>query len=125
AWNNVLGFRPTFGVVPDETIDACLPALAVVGPMARSAGDLALLLSVMAGHDPRAPLSSRDDPARFTAPLDRDFRGARVGWLGDCAGHLPFAPGVLEVCAGALAHLAEIGCDVEEARPAHDLEAVW
>jgi amidase len=63
AFNNVLGFRTTFGCVPSAEGDVFLPALGVIGPMARTATDLALLLSVLAGHDPRAPLSSRDAPA--------------------------------------------------------------
>src|ERR1043165_6199917 len=90
AFNNVLGFRTTFGCVPSAEADAFLPALGVVGPMARTAADLARLLSVLAGSDPRAPLSSRDDPARFAAPLDRNVRGTRIGWLGDFGGHVPF-----------------------------------
>src|SRR5690349_2675939 len=94
AFNNVLGFRTTFGCVPSAEGDVFLPALGVIGPMARTATDLALLLSVLAGYDPRAPLSAAGDPARFIAPLDRDFSGTRIGWLGDLGGHLAFEPGV-------------------------------
>ena len=125
AFNNVLGFRPTFGCVPTGELDAFLPALGVVGPMARTARDLGLLLSVLAGYDPRAPLSSRDDPARFTAPLDRDVAGLRIGWLGDFAGHLAFEPGVLELGRSALAAFAALGCVVDEVRVDHAMERVW
>jgi amidase len=121
----VLGFRTTFGCIPSSETDAFLPALGVLGPMARSAADLARLLSVMAGYDPRAPLSSRDDPARFAAPLDRDVRGTRIGWLGDFGGHLAFEPGVLELGRAALDAFASLGCVVDEVRIDHAMERVW
>jgi amidase len=129
AFNNVLGFRTTFGCVPSAEGDVFLPALGVIGPMARTATDLALLLSVLAGPDPRAPLSSRDAPARFAAPLDRDLAGTRIGWLGDFGGHLPFEPGVLELARAALPAFEAIGCTVDEVRldagPGDAMERVW
>jgi amidase len=125
AFNNVLGFRTTFGCVPSGEIDAFLPALGVIGPMARTARDLAHLLSVLAGYDPRAPLSSRDDPARFAAPLDREVRGTRIGWLGDLGGHLAFEPGVLELGRAALRAFESLGCVVDEVRIDHEMERVW
>jgi amidase len=125
AFNNVLGFRTTFGRVPTAEDDVFQPALGVVGPMARTVTDLALLLSVMAGYDARAPLSSREDPARFAGNLDRDFSGTRVGWLDDLDGRLRFEPGVRELCGEALRALETVGCFVEEARPAHSMEQVW
>ncbi len=125
AFNNVLGFRPTFGVVPSAEHDAFLPALTVVGPMGRTTTDLARLLAVLAGYDPRAPLASRDDPTRLTASLARDVAGVRIGWLGDFRGHLPFEPGVLELARGALAVFAGLGCTVDEVRIEHPMERVW
>jgi amidase len=93
--------------------------------MARTAADLARLLSVLAGYDARAPLSSRDDPARFAAPLGREVRGTRIGWLGDFAGHLPFEPGVLELCRAAVGAFESLGCAVDEVRVDHAMERVW
>src|SRR5215471_13429029 len=122
AFNNVLGFRTTFGCVPSAEGDVFLPALGVIGPMARTATDLALLLSVLAGYDPRAPLSSRDSPSRFTAPLDRDLAGTRIGWLGDLGGHLAFEPGVLELGRTAARAFEAIGCVVDEVRVDHPME---
>ena len=125
AFNGVYGFRPTLGLVPTEGRDVALPALGVVGPMARTVPDLALLLSVQSGYDPASPGSSRESPARFLGPLRRDFAGARVGWLGDLGGHLPFEDGILDLCRGALGHLAEVGCVVEEADAGFEMERVW
>ena len=75
GWNNVLGFRPGFGVVPTAGEDVWLPSMGVTGPMARTVADLALLLSVLAGPDPRAPLSSAAEGARFLQPLGMDLSG--------------------------------------------------
>jgi amidase len=124
AFNNVFGLRPSFGVVPSET-DPFTPALGVAGPMARSVPDLAMLLSVMAGYDPRAPLSHAGDPAAFTESLERDVRGIRIGWLGDFAGYLPFEPGVLDLCRAALKTFEALGCHVEEGLPDYPVERVW
>jgi amidase len=125
AYNNVLGFRTTFGCVPSVDLDAFVPALGVIGPMARTATDLALLLSVLSGYDPRAPLSTRESPARFTASLDRDFTGTRIGWLGDFSGYLPFEPGVIELCRSAAGALAQVGCVVDEVRRGYAMDRVW
>src|SRR5262249_16149917 len=63
AFNNVFGFRTSFGRVPSDASDAFMPSLGVHGPMARTVPDLAMMLSAIAGYDPRAPLSIREDPA--------------------------------------------------------------
>jgi amidase len=125
GWNNVFGFRTSFGVVPVEGNDVWLPSMSVAGPMARSVSDLALLLSVQAGYDPRAPLSVEGAGSRFLAPLGADFKDKRIGWLGDMGGFAPYEPGVLELCRTALKSFESLGCVVEEVVPDHPLEAVW
>src|SRR5438093_746023 len=54
-FNNVVGFRPTVGLVPDAPNAMPFVGFAVKGPLARSVSDVAFLLSVMAGFDPRDP----------------------------------------------------------------------
>jgi amidase len=125
GWNNVFGFRTSYGRVPSEGRDPFMPSMTVAGPMARNVPDLALLLSVQAGYDARAPLSIAGDSAAFRAPLTRDFKGARIAWSGDFGGAVPHDPEVLDVCKAALKTFEEIGCIVEEARPDFSMEAVW
>jgi amidase len=125
AYNNVLGLRPSFGRVPGNTEEVFIPQMGVNGPMARNVADLAGLLSVQSGYDARLPLSLREDPACFLEPLKRDFKGIRVGWLGDLDGHLPMEAGILDLCTASLAHFEAIGCTVEAIRPGYDMEAVW
>ena len=72
AFCNVVGLRTSPGRVVRDS--SSWSPLAVAGPMARTVGDVALLLSAIAGPDPRNPLSIDEDPARFAAPLDRGIR---------------------------------------------------
>jgi amidase len=125
AFNNVLGFRPSFGRVPSSGEELFLDQLGCAGPMARSVADLALLLGVLAGPDKRAPLAI-DDPAwSVHAPLERSFRATRVGWLGDLGGHLPFEPGILELCREACRTFEALGCAVEEVAPPLPPSELW
>ena len=56
------------------------------GPMARNVGDLALLLSVLAGPDPRAPLALGDPGSSFASLLPRSLAGLRVALTVDLGG---------------------------------------
>ena len=125
GWNNVCGFRTSFGRVPVDALDVWTPSMTVNGPMARSVADLALLLSVQAGFDPRAPLSMDGDGAVFRSPPAADLRGKRIGWLGDFGGSTPYEAGVLDVCRAALKRFETLGCVVEEAQPDFDVERAW
>ena len=69
GWNNVFGFRTSYGLVPPDARDAWLPSMGVVGPMARNVADLAMLLAVQAGYDAREPLSIDGDGTRFRGRL--------------------------------------------------------
>jgi amidase len=125
GWNNVFGFRTSAGVVPVAGEDVWLPSMSVTGPMARTVPDLALLLSVLAGHDAGAPLSLPGTGAHFRAGLDGDFKGKRIGWLNDLAGWAPYEPGVLELCHDALKTFETLGCRVDMAVPGASPEAAW
>jgi amidase len=125
GWNNVFGFRTSYGRVPVDGRDPYMPNMTVAGPMARTVPDLALLLSVQAGYDARAPLSIVGDGAAFRAPLARDFRGMRVAFSGDFGGAVPHESGVLDVCRTALKAFEEIGCIVEETRPDFSMDELW
>src|SRR6266853_2006763 len=65
GWNNVFGFRTSYGLVPADGRDAWLPSMGVLGPMARDVPDLAMLLGVQSGYDDRVPLSMDASPAVF------------------------------------------------------------
>ncbi|MDB5431213.1 MAG: amidase [Caulobacter sp.] len=125
GWNNVCGFRTSFGRIPAAGPDMWLPSMSVAGPMGRNVADLALLLSVQAGYDPRAPLSMESGGGQFRKPPTAKLKGKRIGWLGDLGGATPCEAGVLDVCRAALKRFETLGCIVEEARPDHDVEKAW
>ncbi|MCB1998629.1 MAG: amidase, partial [Rhodoferax sp.] len=87
--------------------------------------DLARLLAVQAGFDPRVPLSLDDPHDSLVPPADVTLDGVRIGWLGDLDGHLPLEPGIAEVCESALHRMADAGAHMSPARMDIDLEAVW
>lgn len=126
AWNNIFGLRPSQGRVPGwPKPELWVSQLATDGPMARNVRDLAQLLSIQAGHDPRVPLSIAQGPQSFV-PVDlADPRQFRVGWLGDLDGYLATEPGILPVCEQALHVLAGAGTQVEPLAPGFEPELVW
>jgi amidase len=124
GWNNVCGFRASAGRVPNSP-DEWIPSMGVVGAMGRTVGDLALLMSVIAGHDSTVPLSMESPASQFAGDLGAEMRGKRIGWLGDFGGFAPCEPEVLRMCGKALTHFTEIGCVVEEALPAYSLDEAW
>jgi amidase len=126
AFNNVFGLRPSQGrVAGGPAIDAYLTQLSTDGPMGRHIEDVALMLSVQSGYDARAPLSLDGPGIPRDADLRSDPRGRRVAWLGDLGGHLPFEPGVLDLCKQGLDLLTGLGCSVEAVTPEFDWRKLW
>jgi aspartyl-tRNA(Asn)/glutamyl-tRNA(Gln) amidotransferase subunit A len=77
--SGVVGFKPTFGLVPTHGVVTLSWSMDHCAPMARSVGDAALLLDVVAGHDPRDPSSVERPPGSYRTWVGRDVRGLRVG----------------------------------------------
>jgi len=112
AFCNVVGFRPSAGRVPNES----LFELATSGPMARSVADLALLMSAIAGPHTASPYSLPEPGSVFAQPLGRNFKGVRVAWFKDLGG-IPFDPRVTNVINAQRKVLEDLGCVVEVAEP--------
>jgi amidase len=113
---NVVGLRPSPGRVPSYPSLLAWSGLAVLGPMARTVEDTALLLGAMAGPDPRSPISIREPGERFVASLGRDFKGVRVAWSRDLGG-LPVDARVTAALEAERPVLEALGCETEEAEP--------
>ena len=88
--NNVVGLPPSPGLVPDSGQTDVWDLSLVVGPMARTVGDLALMLAAISGADSRHPLS-HGDPATFAAEPHGDLAGLRIAWC-PVLGGLPIEP---------------------------------
>ncbi len=82
----VVGLRPSLGRVPEWPQPNLWETTSVGGPLARNVGDLALLLSVLAGPDRRSPLALGDPGTAFAPPLAGTLRGLRVAWSLDLGG---------------------------------------
>jgi amidase len=113
---NVVGLRPSPGRVPVYPAQLAWAGLSVLGPMARTVEDAALLLSAMAGPDARSPISLETPGDRFAAPLERSFQGVRIAWSRDLGG-LPVDPRVTDVLESQRGVFGDLGCEVEEAEP--------
>lgn len=113
---NVVGFRVSSGRVPSWPSSLAWGTLDVDGPMARTVGDVALLLSAMAGPDPRSPIALPEPGSSFARPLDRDFAGVRIAWSRDLGG-LPVDPRVTAVLESQRGTFEALGCAVEDAEP--------
>ena len=116
AFCNVVGFRPSIGRVPNPKAAFAWSTLSTSGCLGRSVADLALVLSTLAGPDPRAPLSINEPGERFARPLDRSFKRVRVAWLKDLGG-VPFDARVRTVVDGHRTTFESLGCIVEQAEP--------
>lgn len=113
---NVVGFRPSPGRVPVwPSLDAWFP-LAVQGPMARTVEDIAFMLSVIAGPDPRSPIAIAEPAEIFNQPLERDFKNMSIAWSRDLGG-LPVDPRVTEVIDSQRHVFETLGCEVVDGEP--------
>jgi amidase len=84
--------------------------------MARTIQDTALMLSAIAGPDPRSPIAIREPGERFLEPLSRDFKGVRIAWSPDLGG-LPLDPRVRQALESQRHVFGDLGCEVAEAGP--------
>ena len=82
AITGLVGMKPTYGLCSRWGCVAFASSLDTPGPIARTADDAALLLSVMAGHDPKDSTSSPDAKFDFDGslkPIIGDGKKLRVG----------------------------------------------
>jgi amidase len=117
SFNNVVGLRPSSGRVPVWPTAAPWSSLAVTGPMARTVSDVGLLLSVLAGPDPRDRLSLDTLGSEFAAEPPTDVRGMRVALAPDLGGAVPVDPDVRAVIEKTASVFEGLGCSVEPACP--------
>ncbi|MDH6235700.1 amidase [Cryobacterium sp. CG_9.6] len=114
---NVVGFRPSLGIIPLRPSRDAWSWLSRSGPMAREVKDIALTMSVLAGPDAAAPYPCPVPARRFREPLERDFTGLIIGWSDDFGLGIPVQKEVLRVLHQQLRVLEDLGAIVEEAAP--------
>ncbi len=75
----ITGLKPTYGRISRYGLVAYASSLDQPGPMTRTVADAALLLQAMAGADPMDSTSLRADVPDYTAAMQQDIRGLRIG----------------------------------------------
>ncbi|MFD2273858.1 amidase family protein [Undibacterium arcticum] len=111
--NNLVGLRPTMGLISRTGLIPCGLTHDTIGPITRTVTDTAILLDVIAGYDREDPSTheaSAHIPPTYTSFLDRDgMKGARIGILTHFFGHKPQHQPVNSVMQKALAILEQQG----------------
>lgn len=126
SFNNVVGMRPTNGRIPHALPGRPWAWLSQPGFLARTVGDVALLMSVGSGPAPGAPAARPEPGSLFDRPEFRypfehrpgaGLRGLRIGFSADLGGLLPVEAAVAEVVDRAAQSLAVGGGHVDAYAP--------
>jgi amidase len=114
--NNLVGIRPTRGLVSRAGVIPNSLTQDEVGPITRTVTDAALLLDVMAGYDPADPITAFGNgriPASYTHLLSKDaLKGARIGVMSNMFGTAERHGQVNQVMEGVIARMAGLGATI-------------
>jgi aspartyl-tRNA(Asn)/glutamyl-tRNA(Gln) amidotransferase subunit A len=111
----ITGLKPTYGRVSRRGVVPLAFSLDHIGPMTRTVRDNALMLQVIAGHDPGDPASAEEPVPDYDAMLGQGVRGLRIGvirdfYTRDVVGH----PEQVEALDAAVRLLTEAGAEITE-----------
>ncbi len=112
----IFGIKPTLGRVAAAPTYGGLDTLSHTGPMTRTVRDAALMLTAIAGPDPRDLTSLPGDETNYLVALEGGIKGLRVAWTPDW-GYAAVDPQVRGITEAAARRFADAGCSVEEANP--------
>jgi aspartyl-tRNA(Asn)/glutamyl-tRNA(Gln) amidotransferase subunit A len=128
AMCGIVGLKPTWSRISRDGVIPLAPSLDVIGPLARRVEDVALVLEIVAGPDPRDPTASHAPVPAYAAHAPGDLRGLRVGVIDELMG--PAGPSAEPIAAvrAAIDVLVELGATVEPVGiplVPHALELMW
>jgi aspartyl-tRNA(Asn)/glutamyl-tRNA(Gln) amidotransferase subunit A len=109
----VVGVRPTWGRVSRHGVFPLSWSLDAPGPLARTVDDTAAVLSAIAGHDDRDPLTSASPVPDFRAALRRDIHGTRVAVIDELTSGPDTSTEVRVAVEAALTVLEGLGASVD------------
>jgi aspartyl-tRNA(Asn)/glutamyl-tRNA(Gln) amidotransferase subunit A len=112
----VVGVKPTYGMVSRYGLIAFASSLDQIGPLTTSVADAALLLDVIAGHDPLDSTSLGGDAPSASALLGAGVDGMRVGIVKELAAAEGMAADVVSRMRDAAEALAAAGAEVDEVK---------
>jgi len=113
----IVGLKPTYGLVSRRGVFPLSFTLDHVGPLTRTVPDCALLLEVIAGHDPLDPGSAPTSAGHYAALLDTGIRGLRIGFVRHFhESDLPADPEVAAGLENVADTLKRLGADIRDIR---------
>lgn len=116
SFTGLFGLKPSFGRVPTYPASAFV-VLSHVGPLTRTVGDAALMLSVIAQADRRDLMAHNSPVPDYLGVLDQGVRGLRIAWSADLGYVSSLDPEVRRLCETAARQFEQMGATVEEATP--------
>ena len=114
----IVGMKPTYGLVSRYGLVAFASSLDQIGPLTRDVTDCALVLSAIAGHDPRDSTSIPQEAQDYTKSLTGDIRGMKIGVPREYYGE-GIDQDVADTLRRALETLEGLGASVEETSLPH------
>ncbi|MCL4517248.1 MAG: Asp-tRNA(Asn)/Glu-tRNA(Gln) amidotransferase subunit GatA [Firmicutes bacterium] len=118
AFCGVVGMKPTYGYVSRYGLIAFASSLDQIGPFTRDVTDTALVMNVIAGHDPLDSTSVRREAPDFTKSLVNDVKGLRIGVPREYFVE-GIQPEVKEAVAKTIDLLARLGAEIQEISMPH------
>jgi len=123
AFCGVVGFKPTYGLVSRYGLVAFGSSLDCIGPVTRSVRDAAMMLNIMAVHDPRDATSLRHAPVDYEASLQPSLAGKRLGIIRELQG-LDVQPEIARAMQDARKAALQSGASIVEVSVPHILSAL-
>jgi aspartyl-tRNA(Asn)/glutamyl-tRNA(Gln) amidotransferase subunit A len=114
GFTSIVGLKPTYGRVSRYGMVAFASSLDQAGVMTRDTRDAALLLGLVAGHDPRDATSAQVPVPDYLAALGGDLRGRRIGIVKEFQGWGGVEPAVAATFQDNLRTLQALGAEVRE-----------
>jgi aspartyl-tRNA(Asn)/glutamyl-tRNA(Gln) amidotransferase subunit A len=108
----VVGLKPTYGRVSRYGLVAFASSLDQIGPFGRTVGDVALLLSVIAGHDPKDSTSVPTAVPDYLAELEKPLKSLRLGVVREYDLASGIDPQVKQAVDAAVAKYRDLGATI-------------
>ncbi len=109
----IVGMKPTYGLVSRYGLVAFASSLDQIGPFTKDVRDCALVLNLIAGHDPMDSTSAPNPVPDYTSFLTGDIKGVKIGVPREFFGK-GLDSRVADVVRNAIDKLADLGAIVEE-----------
>ena len=115
AFCGIVGMKPTYGAVSRYGLVAFASSLDQIGPFARDVEDCAMMLNVLAGHDPLDSTSVKREYPDYTACLKEGLRGVKIGLIKELFGDgmEGIEQGVIQKANEAVGKLRGLGAETE------------